>query len=502
MLGITKSFLRDKFLSIDTRTLGAARIAIALMLLFDLAKRTTELSTWYTERGLLPNAMLEAHPLRPYGYSFLFYVSSEAGVRIAFVLIALVYLCFLFGFFTRFFHILSFACLISLQIRVDLLANGGDFVFCDLVLWTAFLPLGATFSIDAWRREKAGKPPERSPHVSWAVLVAVLQLAVIYYFNAVHKSGETWINGTAVYWLAQQERIVTGLGFWMRENLPLWVFQFLTYFSLVVEYLLPWLILSPWGHPWTRRAAILGIWALHLGIAAISNVGLFSFVMIAYSTLLISAEDWDWLRDKLAVRRGDRSRLVRALTLPPADAMPAPRRSPFRWVTGPVLAYLFIVATSQVLVENPAVPRFMRLEQPEWIRASVMIFRLNQGWKMFASNAPRDDMWLVIDAVTEDGRHIDPYNEVASLHADPALRTIPERLGQNYYWCDYSVRIKGFRAYHSALTNWIYRHHERTGNDNDRIVSFEAYALTHIPPAPWEDEPHDVRAQSFLRRKR
>lgn len=501
MLGKTKSFLRDGFLSIDTRTLGFARIAIASMLLFDLAKRTTELSIWYSETGLIPNSMLDAHPLKPYGYSFLFYVHSDVGVRIAFVLIAVVYLCFLFGFFTRFFHVLSFICLVSLQIRVDLVANGGDFVFCDLVLWTAFLPLGATFSIDAWRRRKAGKPAERSPHVSWAVLVALIQLAVIYYFNAVHKNGETWMHGTAVYWLAQQERIVTGFGFWMRENLPLWVFQFLTYFSLVVEYLLPWLILSPWGRPWTRRAAIVGIWALHIGIAVVSNVGLFSFVMLAYSMLLISSEDWDWLQNKLIVRRGDKSRLVQALALPPSDGS-IPRRSPFRWVTAPILAYLFVVATSQVLIENPAVPKFMRLEQPEWIRASVMIFRLNQGWKMFAKDAPRDDMWVVIDAVTEDGRHIDPVNEVASLHADPTLRTIPKRLGQNYYWCDYTVRIKGFHAYHGALADWIFRHHERTGNENDRIVSFDAYAVTHLPPAPGEDQPHNVAARRFLRRTR
>jgi len=502
MARITKSFLRDKFLSIDTRTLGLTRIAIALLLLFDLAKRANEMSIWYFETGLLPNVMLAARPMRPYGTSFLSYVSSDMGVRVAFVLIAVVYLCFLVGFFTRLFHVLSFVCLVSLQVRVDLIANGGDFVFCDLVLWTAFLPLGASFSIDAWRRDKAEKSSTPSPVVSWAVSVAILQLAVIYYFNAVHKSGDTWIQGTAVYWVAQQEHIVTWLGLWMRENLPLWVFQFLTYFSLVIEYLLPWLILSPWGRPWTRRAAILGVLALHLGIAAIANVGLFSIVMIVYSTLLISTEDWDWLRDKLSARRGDRSQLVRALTLPPADAIPALRRSPLRWMTGSMLAYLFVVATSQVLVENPGVPNVLKHEQPQWIRATVQTFRLNQGWMMFASNPPRDDMWLVVDAVAEDGRHIDPLNELGSRHSDPALRTIPPRLAQNYYFFDYTARIKGFRAYHRGLVDWIYRYHERTGNDADRIVSFRVYHVTHIPPAPGEDEPHDVKARSFLKKQR
>ncbi|MEM9727784.1 MAG: HTTM domain-containing protein [Myxococcota bacterium] len=501
MAWITKSFLRDGFFSIDTRTLGFTRIAIGLMLFFDLAKRSTELTLWFTDEGLIPNAMLAEHPLRPYGESIFFYVDTVPEVRLAFVLVALIYLCFLVGLFTRVMHVLAWVCLISLHIRTDVLANGGDYVFGDLVLWTAFLPLGATFSVDASRRKRAGKPPMASPHVSVAVFVALFQLAIIYFFNAIHKGGVTWRDGTAVYWLAQQERIVTFAGYWMRENLPLWVFQGLTYGTLVIEFLLGFLILSPWGKPWTRRLSILGILALHLGIALVSNVGLFSFVMIAYSTLLISKEDWDWLRDRVAARRGESARLVSALTLPKEGEPTAPA-SRWRWAAMPVLAFLVVVATSQVLIENPSIARYVKHEQPEWIRASVMRFRLNQGWKMFAANAPRDDAWIVVDAITEDGRHVDPMNEVASRHADPSLREIPPYLGLNYFWCDYIARIKGFRMYYPGLTDWIYNYHERTGNDADRIVSFRAYQITHIPPAPGEEGPHDVKAKPFLRKRR
>ena len=40
---IDKTFLRDRFLTIDIRTLGLARIYVALLLLFDLAKRSAEM---------------------------------------------------------------------------------------------------------------------------------------------------------------------------------------------------------------------------------------------------------------------------------------------------------------------------------------------------------------------------------------------------------------------------------------------------------------------------
>lgn len=494
------NFLRDRFLTIDIRTLGLARIYIASLLLFDLARRSLEMSVWYYEGGLLPNAMLAERPLRPWAYSFLSYVSSDSGVQIAFVLIALVYLALLVGIFTRVAQVLAAVCIISLQVRVDFLSNGGDFVLCSLMVWATFLPLGSAFSVDAWRKKLAREPIE-SPVVSWGVLVVTLQLSIIYFFNAVHKNGETWIDGSAVYWLAHQERIVTWLGLWMREALPFWVFQVMTYFSLVIEYLLPLLILSPWGRPWTRRAAIACIWALHLGIAAIANVGSFSFVMIAYSMFLVSPEDWEWLRAKLASHRGEDAPAVAALTLPTVDRSQNPNRSPLRWFSHAFLAFLLVAAVSQVLQENWAVPKFLKHRQPKWIQATVQAFRLNQGWSMFASDAPRHDMWIVVDAVTADGRHVDPYNEFATRYADPTMRTVPPRLDMSYWSCDYTVRIPGFRQYHGALRDWILRHHERTGNDNDRIVSFRVYDVSHFPPGPGETEPRDPKTKLFLEKR-
>lgn len=495
------SFFRDRFLTIDIRTLGLARIYIASLLLFDLARRSLEMSVWYFESGLLPNAMLAEHPLRPWAYSFLYYVSSDMGVRLAFILIALVYLALLLGVFTRVAQLLAAMCIISLQVRVDFLSNGGDFVLCNLMVWSAFLPLGSAFSVDAWRKKNTRVTIE-SPVVSWAVLVVNLQLAIIYFFNAVHKSGVTWQDGTAVYWLAHQERIVTWLGLWMREALPLWVFQAMTYGSLVIEYLLPILILSPWGRPWTRRAAIAGILALHLGIAAVANVGSFSFVMIAYSMFLVSREDWEWLRHKLVSRRGADASAVAALTLPPTDASQKPKRSPLRWLSHAFLAFLLIAAGSQVLTENWSVPKFLKHRQPKWIQATIQTFRLNQGWSMFASDAPRHDMWIVVDAVTSDRRHVDPYNEFATRYADPMLRTVPPRLDMSYWACDYTVRIPGFQRYHGALTDWIFRYHERTGNESDRIVAFRVYDVNHLPPGPGETEPRDPKSKVFLAKQR
>lgn len=53
-----------------------------------------------------------------------------------------------------------------------------------------------------------------------------------------------------------------------------------------------------------------------------------------------------------------------------------------------------------------------------------------------------------------------------------------------------------------ALTDWIFRYHERTGNESDRIVAFRVYDVNHLPPGPGEAEPRDPKSKVFLAKQR
>jgi len=92
--------------------------------------------------------------------------------------------------------------MVSMQYREAFLENGGDIALKVLCAWTLFLPMGARFSVDsirvslASRRERtaaelndrAGLPPPKPRRVaSLAYFAILLQLATIYYFNAVNK---------------------------------------------------------------------------------------------------------------------------------------------------------------------------------------------------------------------------------------------------------------------------------------------------------------------------
>jgi hypothetical protein len=117
---------------------------------------------------------------------------------------------------------------------------------------------------------------------------------------------------------------------------------------------------------------------------------------------------------------------------------------------------------------------------------------------MFAPDAPMGDLNLYVDAVTIDGRHVDPLNAAASPAAPNPGPHIPDRLGQNSYFCDYLSRVPGHGELHQALTEWLLHYSDRTGRPQDRVVSFDAYVVEQDNPPPGQREPRNLRTRVFL----
>jgi hypothetical protein len=116
---------------------------------------------------------------------------------------------------------------------------------------------------------------------------------------------------------------------------------------------------------------------------------------------------------------------------------------------------------------------------------------------MFAPDAPREDSMVYVDAVTVDGRHVDPLNEVASLEASLPLDALPARLGHSSFWCDYELQIGNNPNYWQALTEWIQRHPQRTGRPEDGIVAFSLWELRQDSPPPGQTRPTNVRRREL-----
>jgi len=144
-----------------------------------------------------------------------------------------------------------------------------------------------------------------------------------------------------------------------------------------------------------------------------------------------------------------------------------------------------VASYGQLVEHNQAIPKWMRYRQPEWLQMLVDYPRLHQGWRMFTPEGPPQDFMLAVEAVTADGRLVDPLNEVASRYDLPRFDRIPVRLGFDQFFSNYSwyAALSDMRNYQPALVDWILAYPQRTQNPEDRIVRFQLVKLADISPA-------------------
>jgi hypothetical protein len=503
--------LRVAYLSVDPRSLGLFRILFGLVLLSDLGRRWAELELWYTNSGLLPNHTLLWRPPTSRMFSLFFTVSTQTEAQVGFVLCGLVYLAFILGYRTPWAQFLALLARVSLNSRLAVLENGGDMVMDLLCLFSLALPLGTRFSIDAVAASKReglapGDVPgvARQPVFSLAVLGLILQFAAIYFFNAISKGGTAWRDGSAVHYALHQDKLVTGIGVWMREQLPVPVLRVLTRATLATEWTGFLLIITPVFVRQSRLLAVCVMPLLHLGFALGLNLGGFSPAMMSFFALLLVADDWDWLAGRWGARvQRVRDAAQRAALWLLERVAPAPATTRPRWrrvLTEAGVLLLILAIASEALNDNKSVPQALRVHQPAWVKAIIEYPRILQGWRMFASEPPRSDSMIYVEATTATGARVDPYNEVASDQRYPAGTVVPTHMGQSQYFVMYSERISdaNYAAYRQAFSEWLVAYPERTGRAQDCLLSYEVYLVTDQSPPIGERKAKPLDRQSFM----
>lgn len=548
------TFLRERYFTVDARTLGLFRIAFGLHLIANLHDRTqgVDALAFYTNVGVLPNHFALFAPMGEHIWSLLFPFSTPGEVQVAFVFILAVYIAYTIGYRTKLAQILVVMCQVSLANRNLILQNGGIVITTVVAVWTTMLPLGARFSVDALRaslacaRERSAAEladraamrvaPRRFVRVAYFGIL--LNYGFVYYFNCVHKRGSTWRDGSAVHWVLWQNRINTIWAAWLRMHEPRWLSPVATWGTLVLEGMLPILILSPIAQKWTRRAAIAGIFMLHGGISLMMTLGPFSYTMMCFSLLLVSEHDWNLLA-RLRARvhecwqfRFDPrvpSELHKARALARIDVLGALRfvdvrdeglraerdgeprlliDEPSPWCDAPARkffarcraacaqvfgAIMFAVMLIQVGADNWAIPdRYRIKDRPMAVRQLVDVLRIPQGWSMFSPDAPREDGTLVVDAVLSDGRHLDPRTQ-APPDFEAALHG---PWFDDQQWCDWDLRMSfdGNRHLYPGFRDYIARLDHLVGwRQAASIRSFDVYWVSNSSPPPGSTQPFNIR---------
>jgi hypothetical protein len=113
------------------------------------------------------------------------------------------------------------------------------------------------------------------------------------------------------------------------------------------------------------------------------------------------------------------------------------------------------------------------------MRVAINGLNLMQPWKLFAYNLFFETRFIVVDAETADGRHIDVFTgKPPRTEFDGPI----SREGFGEHWLDYLRRVYHYPEYHAGLARYIQRYGDRTGRPGDRIVAFTVGQLFQSAP--------------------
>lgn len=421
----------------DPRSVGAFRIAFGLVLLVNLYLRTGHgrLQAFYTDEGVLPLALLN----RGTRWSFLDAFTTVESARWAVLGIALVYLAYTAGLFTRVTKWLVVVCLVSLYHRNPLVDDGSDWVMRLIAMWTALLPLGERFSIDARLRRGRGVSGEPTSRLVPALLCANLSLS--YLLNAVQKDGVAWTSGDAVRLALWDPWVTAPLGIFLRENGSPLLFWLLTQGTICLEIALALLVGCAFLRPWISRVAALLIVALHGGFGLFMFLG--TFVPVYLSVALLFIPGRDWVRLGITAQRGGQ-------TAPPGALAMVLRQLP--------AVGMAIWCALQLIRNNPVFPAEMKqlIQQatPPAVERFSAFMVITQEWFMFRAPAIIIGV-AVVRARQVDGTEVDPIREIPFDPIEPARR--PRHMGK--YWVSYLFRLTmapGYDRYRAAFASYLF----------------------------------------------
>jgi hypothetical protein len=297
-------------LGADLRSLAAFRIVLGLLVLADLANRATDLSAHYADAGVLPRTVLVEDVLDPSKFSLNLINGQPFFQALLFGAAALAALGMLVGFRTRVMTVVAWALLLSIHWRNPLVLGAGDILLHTLLFWGALLPLGAYWSVD---RALKAAPPRLSMHfLSFATVGLFMQIAFMYWFTAILKSGEEWrVDGTAIYYALSIDQIVTPIGTHLYQFPEL--LKVMTFGTLALEAFGPLLLLSPFFTGPIRTATVAAFMSLHFGIWLTMDIGIFPWISAFCMVCLLPGWFWDKAAKELRERGAKQPQVLQSL---------------------------------------------------------------------------------------------------------------------------------------------------------------------------------------------
>jgi hypothetical protein len=293
----------------DPAALGLLRILLVLVMTASLLTHVGAVSDYFSSHATVGgDAAREAFHSR---WSLFFFVTEPWAVRAVFAVGVVAHLLWLVGLYTRVVSIIAWVVWISMVGRQPLLYALPDQLHTAFATLLMLMPTGRGMSLDARLRGK------RRPVPVWCRRVIQLQIAAVYVATGVLKSGETWKEGTALYYTLvnpynrhfQIDRALAVLQPWVLRPMTWAVLVWEVGFSgFLVLHWLRELLGRPRRFPDLRKPFLAFGVLMHVGIQSMLYVAWFTPLMIAAYAAFLTPDEvrrmGAWLRRRWGRGRG------------------------------------------------------------------------------------------------------------------------------------------------------------------------------------------------------
>jgi hypothetical protein len=428
---------------LDERSLGAFRIGLGLLLLFDLANHAPWLGAFFTDRGLFPRSEVQVDlgglwPPQVWSGD----VAWQAALwGVGLVAAAL----FTAGCFARAAAAVSALVVLSFMQRNMAIVYAGDHLLYLSLLWSSFLPTDRRFSIASRRRSQ--QPPADPLVVSVGSAALVLQVVLLYAVTAVSKlQYPAWYGGHAVYAVLSKASLASHLGEWLRSFPRL--LSVLSMAAPLAEGAIALLLATPLWKGRLRTAGVFVNALFQLGLWLCLQIGIFQALALVIGLPFLPASFWQ----RMGVGPG-------ATVSSPAIEAPRGRLHRVGMLLRDALCgALLAVMVVQNALTLPRSPVRVPGRLGRWLSHPAVA----QRWRMFANVHATPQGWWLAPGRLPDGRVIDLWTGQPLRLGRPAafIDTIRSHHWERAWVTLYPPQNAGLRRYLAAYLcrEWNSRH--------------------------------------------
>lgn len=210
-------------------------------------------------------------------YEFTYGLMTVYGISLIFSIL---------GFFTRYSLIVALICMTSLHQRNIWVLSSSETLMRIVMIFLVCSPCGHSLSIDSLLGRFYPQFRQKRNWAIWSTRLIQIQISVVYIWTVWHKlKGDTWIDGTAVYYATRLENMGNFSIPYLMDNMTF--LKVMTWGTLITELGIGILI---WFKEFRKPVIIAGI-LFHLGIEYMMVIPFFEINMMLLLMIYITPEE-------------------------------------------------------------------------------------------------------------------------------------------------------------------------------------------------------------------